>query len=148
LYASILRGDRFIDAVGSARAATHAIKGNTWGAYQCYGDPDWVFTRDGADAQRPGRQPGDEFRGVVSPKALELALQTIEVESSRPVDVPGPEEADSRQPRPRSNQDAELHRARIRYLEGRFGATWGTSGVIAEAFARAWKAVGDRGAAI
>jgi len=35
------------------RLAAYALGGNTWAAYQCYGDPDWQFRWETADAQRP-----------------------------------------------------------------------------------------------
>lgn len=46
-YAALLAGQSFIDAVGRAReAAWHAYPTSpTWGAYQCYGDPDWTYRR-------------------------------------------------------------------------------------------------------
>ncbi len=50
-YEALLNGRRFIDAVADARTAAHAQGGNTWGAYQCYGDPDWSFRRGVGDAQ-------------------------------------------------------------------------------------------------
>src|SRR5206468_1737067 len=37
-YAALLRGERFIDAVAHARRAARDSSGNTWAAYQCYGD--------------------------------------------------------------------------------------------------------------
>ena len=40
-YEALLRGLRFIDAVSAACQAAHALGGNTWAAYQCYGDPGW-----------------------------------------------------------------------------------------------------------
>ena len=54
-YRSLLRGNRFIVAVGEARDAAHdgGPNVNTWAAYQCYGDPDWVFRATGG-----GPQPG------------------------------------------------------------------------------------------
>ena len=59
LYGALIRGRRFIDAVAEAREAAFAMGGNTWAAYQCYGDPDWRFVRNVRDAQRPvtGRRP-------------------------------------------------------------------------------------------
>jgi hypothetical protein len=46
----MLSGRTFGDAVKRARAVTHAahLTSNTWGAYQCYGDPGYVLVRDGA----------------------------------------------------------------------------------------------------
>jgi len=44
-YQRLLAGERFIDAVGAARRAAWQARpaGNTWAAYQCYGDPDWRY---------------------------------------------------------------------------------------------------------
>ena len=42
-YDGLLQGQRFIDAVAVARQKAFAFAGNTWAAYQCYGDPDWRF---------------------------------------------------------------------------------------------------------
>jgi hypothetical protein len=42
LYRELLEGRRFLDAVAAAREICWAEGGNTWAAYQCYGDPDWV----------------------------------------------------------------------------------------------------------
>jgi len=45
-YDELLRGQRFIDAIATARRAVFENAGvgdNTWAAYQCYGDPDWVL---------------------------------------------------------------------------------------------------------
>lgn len=44
-YAGFLNGRPFGDAVRDARQEIHASHGhtNTWGAYQCYGDPDFVI---------------------------------------------------------------------------------------------------------
>lgn len=115
-YESLLRGDRFIDAVAQARAAARDRGGNTWAAYQCYGDPDWVLQREGADAQRPVRPLADELGGVASPPALVLALNTLAVESKF------------------QKADPETQRAKIRHLEARFAAQWGNLGEVAQAF--------------
>ena len=80
-YDALLRERRFIEAVGEAREAASKEGGNTWAAYQCYGDPDWIFRCQGADAQRPTVRPAERFAGVASPSALELALDTLAVES-------------------------------------------------------------------
>ena len=45
-YDSMLRGDNFGEAVQRARAVTyeeHGERTNTWGAYQCYGDPTYTL---------------------------------------------------------------------------------------------------------
>jgi CHAT domain-containing protein len=47
-YDHMLRGTRFGEAVKAARKETYESHPgiNTWGAYQCYGDPDYRLTRD------------------------------------------------------------------------------------------------------
>ena len=44
---------------------------NTWAAYQCYGDPDWVFRRSGADANRFTGPLVEDFSGVASATVVE-----------------------------------------------------------------------------
>ena len=53
-YRAMLAGEAFGEAVRAAREAvwTRCPDVNTWGAYQCYGDPDFRFHRDGGTAQR------------------------------------------------------------------------------------------------
>ena len=100
-YDALLRGQRFIDAVAEARARALESGGNTWAAYQCYGDPDWVFTR--TKKVKGAAQPrADEFDYIASLPALELALDTIIVQSTY------------------QGADAESQRARSRTLEERF----------------------------
>ena len=128
-YDAILRGRRFLDAVTDAREVAQAAGGNTWAAYQCYGDPDWVFRREGADAQGTAR-PLTEFAGIGSAVGLENALETLEVESRY------------------QGRTGEAQRLRLRFLEDRFAARWGGIGSVAAAYAMAWDAFGDRRAAI
>jgi len=127
-YESLLGGGRFIDAVAAARAAAWAAhrEGNTWAAYQCYGDPDWRWRRAGGDAQRVAPSPGDEFAAVSSPVTLTLALETISVRLRF-----GGEEAD-REVLEQTQGD------KIRFLESKFADLWGTMGAVAEAFGLAW----------
>ena len=80
-YDCLLRGLRFIDAVSEAREAAHAAGGNTWAAYQCYGDPAWTLRRAGTDPQRPSVSLTDEFDSVASLPALQLALDTLAIKS-------------------------------------------------------------------
>jgi tetratricopeptide (TPR) repeat protein len=51
-YESFLTGDTFGKAVQKAREATRKAfpQSSTWGAYQCYGNPDYRFRRYGAAA--------------------------------------------------------------------------------------------------
>jgi tetratricopeptide (TPR) repeat protein len=124
-YTSLLRGKYFIDAVADARAAAYACGGNTWAAYQCYGDPSWVFTEEVADAQAPRAPLGNEFAGVGSPAALALTLDTIAVKAG-------------------ASDDHAEYAEKLEYLDSRFAENWGDSGAIAQAFGRAWNELGNR----
>jgi CHAT domain-containing protein/tetratricopeptide (TPR) repeat protein len=121
-YATLLGGARFIDAVGTARTAAWNAnrQGNTWAAYQCYGDPEWTWRRAGADAQAPAPPPGDEFAGVASPVSLTLALETLAIRSQYSAATP------------------ERQLDKIRFLEAEFDALWGSMGAVAEAFGVAY----------
>ena len=124
-YGSLLRGNRFIVAVGDARAAAYeqSPDRNTWAAYQCYGDPDWVFRPAPADANRPaGGSP--DLSAIASPAALKLALEHTVVE----IRFQGADPA------------AKLEH--LRRLEKQFEA-WGRQGDIAELFGEAFAEAGD-----
>lgn len=58
-YREMLAGAPFGDAVHAARATTYAAhpEANTWGAYQCYGDPDFTLGKgEAAPVQRITRK--------------------------------------------------------------------------------------------
>ena len=124
-YASLLGGARFIEAVGVARTAAWNAnrQGNTWAAYQCYGDPEWSWRRVGADAQRPVRALGEEFAGVASPVSLALALEEIAIASQF------------------GSGKIAKHHDSLRYLEAEFAPLWGSMGAVAEAFGVAYAGV-------
>ena len=72
-YAHLLSGDAFGDAVRAARDDTFTRHGetNTWGAYQCYGDPAYRL--------RPAKK-GDgrgQRRCFTSPSQLAVALENL-----------------------------------------------------------------------
>jgi len=117
-YDALLRDERFVDAVAAARTAAWRAnpQGNTWAAYQCYGDPYWTWTRGGMDAQRPRAPLVDEFAGVSSPVSLALALENLSIASRF------------------GGAKSDGQRDKIRYLEGRFAHLWGGMGAVAEAF--------------
>ncbi len=127
-YSQLLGGAAFIAAVASAREAAWEQGGNTWAAYQCYGDPDWRFVKDGALAG--STSINDEYASVSSPLGLALALEELAVQSR----YQGAKPADQL--------------ARVRHLEARFGAMWGGMGAVAEAFGLACADAGARDAAI
>lgn len=121
-YAALLGGAPFIEAVGAARTAAWNAnrQGNTWAAYQCYGDPQWRWQRDGADAQRPAPPPADEFAGLASPVLLALALENLALQSQF------------------NAAKAERQLDKLRYLEAQFAPLWGGMGAVAEAFGVAY----------
>jgi hypothetical protein len=116
----VLAGRRFIDAVAEAREVAASYGGNTWAAYQCYGDPDWTFRVGTSDAQRPGTALFDEFESIASPIGLRMALETLAVRSR----FQGAKAGDQQ--------------TRLRHLEARFASRWGGIGDVAEAFGAAW----------
>jgi tetratricopeptide (TPR) repeat protein len=135
-YAALLGGARFIEAVATARNAAWKAspQGNTWAAYQCYGDPDWHWQREVGDAQRPVVSAGEQFAGIASPVTLTLALENIAIG------------ARYSKPRPGTQSTAPLDR--VRYLESEFAPLWGAMGAVAEAFGVAYAATGDADKAI
>jgi hypothetical protein len=84
-----------------------------------------MFRRSGADAQVPARPVAEEFAGVASPDALQLALETLAVQSRF------------------ENAPSNEQQLKLRHLEARFAALWGNSGEVAEAFGKAWLEAGD-----
>jgi hypothetical protein len=128
----LLAGRRFIDAVALAREAAwqDGDSGNTWAAYQCYGDPDWRFRRRTGDAQASHGDPiREEYEGISSPLGLALALEKLAVQA-----------------RHRSGNTQRLDH--LRHLEARFGAMWGGMGAVAEAFGLAYAEAGQREQAV
>jgi hypothetical protein len=115
-----------MNAVALARQAARSgnRQDNTWAAYQCYGDPDWAWRREGADAQQQPAPLGDEFEGVASPVTLALALENLAIES------------EFRGARPRTQVD------KLRFLQERYLPLWGGMGAIQEAFGVAYAAAG------
>ena len=128
-YEALLGGERFVDAVAAAREAAWRLRpeGNTWGAYQCYGDADWRWHRDtGSDASDAG--PGGE---MASP--MELA-QTLEDLANRAQWA-------------RASDRPRLGR-RVQALEQRYGPVWGAMGAVAQAFGAAFGAAADADRAV
>jgi CHAT domain-containing protein len=118
-YENLSRSVRFTDAVARARVAARAMGGNTWAAYQCYGDPDWKLERRDRGAAGVDT-PAQTYARVASGAALELALKTAAVNA-------------------RYDRAArEALPAALEHLETRFTARWGGTGSVAEAFGTAW----------
>ncbi len=130
-YGSLLAGRRFLDAVGDARKAALTFGGNTWAAYQCYGDPDWMFRRDTSDAQRPSLD--DQYQAVLSAPALARAVSTLAVQSEFQGAAP------------------DTQRDKLRFLEDKTRQSapeWLRLGYVAEAFGRASAAADDPAGAV
>jgi len=126
-YRSLLRGNRFIVAVAEARAAARE-RGpglNTWAAYQCYGDPDWVLRRRAADVDRATAPLVEDFTGIGSATALKLALERIVVRTKY------------------QGADVAEQLRNLAQLEKMFAARWGRSGDVAELFGEAFVEAGD-----
>ncbi len=121
-YASLLRGNRFIDAVDEARKAAYLQSShvNTWAAYQCYGDPDWVFRQSPADPNQARTASLDDFSGIGSATSLRLALERIIVQSKF------------------QGADPVAQVANLTRLEELFKSKWGGSGAVAELFGEAF----------
>ena len=126
-YAALLNGERFIEAVAAAREAAWDVNpnGNTWAAYQCYGDPEWVWRREGADAQRPAVSLDQRYAEIASPMGLSLALENLAIMAKYwPARAAGT-------------------LAHVRYLDQHYGMAWRAMGAVAEAFGLAYAAAGD-----
>ncbi len=72
-YRHLLAGDRFGESVRAAREETFDRHGttNTWGAYQCYGDPDYRLR------PRKGQKKSEEKRKYVSPAQVVMDLENL-----------------------------------------------------------------------
>jgi CHAT domain-containing protein len=126
-YQSLLRGNRFIVAVGEARAAARARSPhlNTWAAYQCYGDADWVLTARPADPNQAQAPRIEDFTGIGSASALRLALTRIIVRTKF------------------QGVDGAEQLRNLEQLEKLFAGRWGGLGDVAELFAEALVEAGD-----
>jgi CHAT domain-containing protein len=125
-YSSLLRGNRFIDAVHEARKAAYenGQHVNTWAAYQCYGDPDWVFRQKPSDPNQFSPALLDDFSGIGSATSLRLALDRIIVQSKF------------------QGADPATQVANLTKLEELFDAKWGDTGAVAELFGQAFVETG------
>ena len=126
-YGSLLRGDRFIDAVGHARRETYVRDPhqNTWAAYQCYGDPDWVFQPAPADPNRAASASSDDYSGIASAVSLALELERNIVATRF------------------QGADPARQRERLHQLESRYASAWGGRGDVAALFGEAFTEAGD-----
>lgn len=132
-YERMLAGERFGDAVLAARQRTKDVhpRSNTWGAYQCYGNPD--FRLDGVGSQSPD---GLNQRRFV---AREEILQQVEDIIAQGGDGPTKELlkqlADLRNETPAEWRDGEVLAA--------FGRAFGELGQFEDAIAAYRQALSD-----
>ena len=139
-YRTLLAGQPFVEAVTQARSAAWkaAPQSKTWAAYQCYGDPNWVFVSGGRKARNATAPRRDEFEGLPSAPGLTLALESLAVRA--------------RFHSAKTHDAAEAQRGetqrQVRGLQDRYADQWGGMGAVAEAFAVAWDAAGDTDQAI
>jgi hypothetical protein len=113
--------------VGEARTAAYRLDPsvNTWAAYQCYGDPDWVFRQTATDANRAWSQVADDFSGVASPTSLMLELERSIVQTKF------------------QGVDPVEQLRKLLRLDAQFGDKWGKKGSVAELFGEAFAEAGD-----
>jgi CHAT domain-containing protein len=129
-YKALLRKQRFIDAVAEARVAARASSGNTWAAYQCYGDADWKLIEDEGD-WKPTAPPANEWAKIVSIASLKLVLRTLIAQSTF------------------QQYDAAVQQQRLQHLKERWAALrWPPDDGVGELFAQAHAAAGDTVGAI
>jgi pimeloyl-ACP methyl ester carboxylesterase/tetratricopeptide (TPR) repeat protein len=126
-YTHLLRGNRFIDAVGQARSLTHARfpQSNTWSAYQCYGDPDWRYGNAREAAPTSRQRPS-----VASSRGLVLRLRTLVTRHRY------------------DGMKAEDVRDDLQFLESNCKAEWLNLGNVAGGFGEAYGEIGAFEAAI
>lgn len=135
-YGELLAGHRFIDATATARKAAKALGGTTWAAFQCWGDPEWQYQGQTADAQGRTAAAGPaRYATPASAEALVVALETL---TTRAEFDPSQATAERR----------SAATSQVTALEHRFAATWGAIGRVAYAFGAVWAALGDRRKAI
>ena len=128
-YGSLLRGNRFIVAVGEARAAARERSPhvNTWAAYQCYGDPGLGVPAEGAGSPtRPPRRSVEDFSGCGLGDVVEARAR-----------------ADRRPDTKFQGADVAEQLDNLAQLEKLFGPKWGGSGDVAELFGEAFVEAGD-----
>lgn len=123
-YERLFAGATFGVAIADARRAAKALGGNTWAAYQCYGDPAWRYTKGVSDAQQPTLSLQHQYEVIASPLGLTLALEQLAMDAKWR----------------RGSSEAQL--TRIRHLEDRFAAQWKSIGAVGEAFGVAYAEAG------
>jgi len=117
-YREMLSGTPFGQAVHAARAATYAAhpEANTWGAYQCYGDPDFTLGKGDAPPAPRARQK--------TYAALSEAIVDLENIAAAAKTARGPA--------------VDWHLKSIRTIEQSIPAAWLASGALQAALGQAY----------
>ena len=133
-YEAFLAGETFGEAVLAARRATfdRFPTTNTWGAYQCYGDPSLLLRRPPSSHERRRHAARYDF---VAPREVIAELERLTQQSR----YQAMESADDRKRR------EERIDALARLCERR---GWSGHGDIQEAFGQLWAEFGDHDRAI
>jgi tetratricopeptide (TPR) repeat protein len=121
-YQELDRGRPFAEAVGKAREEVwrRHPESNTWAAYQCYGDPDWMFRDDRRSEAAPRRLPE-----VPSAAALIGRLEALVAAHAY------------------QDRSAEQVRAQVEQLDAACAGVWGGSGAVAAAFGAVYAEIGE-----
>jgi len=125
-YGSLKGGFNFRDSVQVARRAAFDSdpNGNTWAAYQCYGDANWRLVRPDAES-RSGHYDPASFDPLSIGSADDLLLHIDAICADAAVQI-----------------DQGSLRDKLQRLELSYGALWGNIGRVAEGFGRAYRDLG------
>ncbi|RYZ09192.1 MAG: CHAT domain-containing protein [Myxococcales bacterium] len=143
-YEGLRQGLHFMNATAMARSSTyeHCRHSNTWAAYQCYGDPGWVWSRHAPESSEPDRNDAadtkqrDRASPRPEPESPIISLSGLLVA----VDTFGATEG--------GDKERARALARLRALELEMQPRLGERGEVAEALGAAFRNLGDRQAAI
>jgi hypothetical protein len=131
-YTALGKGQPFVEAVSIARRTTFRAfpHSNTWAAYQCYGDPDWMLLTPGDDQGRASPVAAQRQPPILSPSTLRVALHAAAMSGQF------------------SDDKRQRSLERIAELEHECAERSGSDGAAAEAFAIAYAKLGENEKAI
>lgn len=141
-YAALVGGGmNFMDAVGAAREAAWQANpaGNTWAAYQCYGDPAWAW-----NPERVTERTVRASEEIASAYGLVLALENLRTDirfAARRGAAAQEEPAEAQ-----ARRQAQLDR--IDRLVAQYQDAWGHLGSVAEGFGLAYAEVPEGAKAV
>lgn len=141
-YTALIAGRmNFMDAVGAARDAAWQANpaGNTWAAYQCYGDPAWAWHPELVTERTP---PATE--DIASSHGLALALENLRTDIRYAAERGAAAQEDASD----TEERRQAQRDRIDQLAAQYQQRWGHLGLVAEGFGLAYAEVMERPKAI